>query len=94
MYVNVRALGDDKPVVPVVAADPIVRIEAATAEILERQRRDADARKLTTLVAIASALFAAVRLGIIAVPAIRRRRAAGATMAAPAATSNPARRRR
>lgn len=55
--------------------DPAVAQSASDKldEILRRQKEEQRARKLAQLVAIAGSLFAAVRLGIIAVPHIRKR---------------------
>ncbi len=84
-----RPIGEDEPVV---ASDPIARIEAATAEILRSQKEEESRRRWTLLLTIGGALFAAVRLGIIVLPAIRKRRSAAPGALQPA--TNPARRRR
>lgn len=69
------------------AGDPVlVRLN----EIIERQKAEESRRKWTLLFTIGGALFAFVRLGIVALPTLRARRAATAS----ASASNPARRRR
>lgn len=74
-------LGDDAA-----AGDPvIVKLD----EIIERQKAEESRRKWTLLFTIGGALFAFVRLGIIAIPHIRRRAAAAGSLA-----PNPRRRRR
>lgn len=64
-------MGDD--ITTPTVADPIAEIRAMTAEILKRQKEEEHARKLALIVAGASALFAAAKLGIIAIPLIRSR---------------------
>ena len=67
------------------------RIDSRTLEIIERQKAEESRRKWTLAITLGGALFAFVRLGIIAVPALRRRRAAASQPEAIA--SNPRRRR-
>lgn len=64
----IAAGADDAPV-------PITLeiLGARTAEILQRQKDEEDRRKWTLLFTIGGALFAAVRLGIIAIPHLRKR---------------------
>lgn len=63
--------GDDieKPTV----ADPIDEIRATTLEILKRQKAESESRKIGWIIAGASALFAAAKLGLVAIPLIRSR---------------------
>lgn len=72
-------LGDDQ--------DPIAIVQAQQATLLAEFRRAERARKMATIYAIAGAVFAAFRLGILAIPHLKRRRAMGslAAQAAPAA---------
>lgn len=63
------------------------RIDTRTSEIIERQKAEESRRKWTLAITLGGALFAFVRLGIIAIPHLRRRVAA-----TPA--PNPRRRRR
>lgn len=61
---------------------------------MQKAQQDADRwRKWSTIIGAASALFAAGKLGIIAIPHIRRMRSARA-MGTLGATPNPRRRRR
>lgn len=80
-------LGDGEAAGDPVTDPLIVRLD----EILERQKAEESRRKWTLLFTVGGALFAFVRLGIIALPHIRRH-AAGSLGAAP--SLNPARRRR
>lgn len=64
-------MGDDITTPTVV--DPITEIRSMTAEILKRQKEEENARKIAMMIAGASALFAAAKLGIIAIPLIRSR---------------------
>lgn len=68
------------------------RLDTRTAEIVQRQKEEESRRKWTLLITLGGALFAFVRLGIIAIPHIRRRRAAAMGELTPA--TNPRRRRR
>lgn len=72
--------GDDEPSIldPIVSdtpppAAPPVTLEQKVDDILARQKEEQRARKLSQLVAIGGALFAAARLGIIALPMIKSR---------------------
>ena len=71
------SLGDDitKPTVADPATDPVTLavIAERTAEILRRQAEEDKRRKLAMIVTAIGAVFAAARLGIIAIPHIRRR---------------------
>ncbi len=82
----IRDLGDDPP------PATLESISKQTAEIIERQKEAENARKWSVIIAAASALFAAVKLGIIAIPHLRRRR--GHQVGELAPVSNPRRRRR
>jgi hypothetical protein len=48
-----------------------------TAEIIRRQEEEESRRKWTLLFTIGGALFAGVRLGVIAIPHLRRRKQLG-----------------
>jgi hypothetical protein len=64
-------MGDDITTPTVV--DPIEEIRATTAETLRRVKEDQDARRIALIIAGASALFAAAKLGLIAIPLIKSR---------------------
>lgn len=74
--------------------DVLTRIDERTAQIVQWQKDEDTRRKWTMLFTVGGALFAAVRLGIIAIPHLRRRSAQMGKLADPIPTSNPARRRR
>lgn len=78
-----RAVGAD-PAAPETDSAVIARIDQRTAAIAQQQVDDAQNRKISLIIGGAAALFAAIKLGIIAVPHIRRH----------LAESNPRRRRR
>lgn len=63
------------------------RIDTRTSEVIERQKAEESRRKWTLAITLGGALFAFVRLGIIAIPHLRRRAVA---MSLP--TANPRRR--
>jgi hypothetical protein len=75
------ALGEDTtltaaaPPVPVAVVDSplIIKIDQQTQAIVRRLDDDVRARKYALMIGAASAVFAAVKLGIIAFPAIRSR---------------------
>lgn len=77
------ALGEDttltaavpQPQVPVAVVDSplIIKIDQQTQAIVRRLEDDVRARKYALMIGAASAIFAAVKLGIIAFPAIRSR---------------------
>jgi hypothetical protein len=70
------ALGEDNTLTaapPVVTPDAIEVLNKRTLDILKRLDDDAKARKYALMIGAASALFAAVKLGLIAFPAIRAR---------------------
>jgi hypothetical protein len=69
------------------------RLDERTAQIVQWQKAEDERRKWTLLFTVGGALFAAVRLGIIAIPQLRRRQAFG-KLADPIPVSNPPRRRR
>jgi hypothetical protein len=77
-----RELGAEETTGSPVALEVLDRLEMQSNQILEGQRRAERRWKWQTVAAIAGAVFAAVRLGIIAVPHVK------------AYTSNPPRRRR
>ncbi len=80
-------LGDDA------SAPAPVTLESLQAQldtIVQFQQDDARRRKWTLVIGIAGALFAAVKLGIIAAPHIRKRKLGEL---APAIAKNPSRRR-
>ena len=71
-----RTIGDDTtltPTAPVVDAQYLEALNKRTQEIMKRLDDDAKARKYALMIGAASALFAAVKLGLIAFPAIRAR---------------------
>ena len=85
------ALGDATP--PVAAADTgaqLARIEQQLQAIAAEQRAEDARRRLSLIIGAGSAIFAAFRLGILALP--KAREAWKARKAQPVA--NPARRRR
>jgi hypothetical protein len=70
------ALGEDTtltPTAPVQAPDVLTVLDDRTKEILRRLDEDAKNRRFALIIAGASALFAALKLGIIAFPALRSR---------------------
>jgi hypothetical protein len=76
-----RSLGADDaaavPAAPAPSADPMVLLEERQREILRVLQESEDRRKWSLLIGVAGAIFAAFRLGIVALPEIRRRREAG-----------------
>lgn len=66
------AFGDDITSPGIV--DPLTEIRATTKEILERQKKEAADRRIALIIGGASALFAAAKLGILAIPLIRAKR--------------------
>lgn len=78
-YIGTGADGDP------VAADPVM---ARLDQIIKRLKEEESRRRWTLLFTIGGALFAAVRLGIVTLPHIRRLRSHGEL------ASNPRRRRR
>jgi hypothetical protein len=54
--------------------DPIDDLRAKVADMLARQKAESDARKFALIIGAAGALFAAARLGIVAIPLIRKKR--------------------
>lgn len=54
--------------------DPLTEIRANTQEILARQKKEADDRRIALIIGGVSALFAAAKLGILAIPLIRAKR--------------------
>lgn len=84
------ALSDDETTGSTLLAE----LNDRTKRILAKQESAERWREWQAIVAVAGSVFAAVRLGIIALPQVRelsRRRALGSLGAPP--TSNPARRR-
>jgi hypothetical protein len=65
-------LGDTQTVVdPTIAAADLATLKVRTDAILARLDEDARTRKVALVIAGVSALFAAVKLGFIAIPALR-----------------------
>ncbi|MCC7024633.1 MAG: hypothetical protein IT338_17530 [Thermomicrobiales bacterium] len=92
-YLAASSLGADETTGSTVGLEVLNRVDLRTQQILAGQRR-AEARwKWQTIAAVAGAVFAAVRLGIIAVPHVRARRQQRLGQLGEA-TPNPARRRR
>jgi len=94
-----RGLSADETVGSPVLQQQIDKIDANTADIIERLKAEKRARKIATWVTVAGALFAAIRLGVVTVPKLFRRGAGkvgelGEAALSPAAARNPARRRR
>lgn len=58
---------------PAVAPATLESIQTQTSEIIERQKTDEASRRWATIFAVAGALFAAIKLGVIAIPHLRRR---------------------
>jgi len=85
----ITQLGADETTGSTVLVERLDRIESEQREILAGQKRAETRWKWQTIAGVAGAVFAAVRLGIIAVPTIReyRRRPAEPV-------ENPSRRRR
>lgn len=54
--------------------DKLALIDQRTAEMAELQKKEARDRKLAVVFAVAGALFAAARLGLVAVPFIKEKR--------------------
>jgi hypothetical protein len=52
-----------------------VTLEQRTAEIIRRQKEEESRRRWTMLFAVAGGLFAAIKLGIVVFPTIKKRRA-------------------
>lgn len=91
-YLASSSLGADETTGSTVGLEVLTRVDLRTEQILAGQRR-AEARwKWQTIAAVAGAVFAAVRLGVIALPHVRARRQQRLGQLAP--VSNPARRRR
>lgn len=84
----IRSTGDDQIPPAPVTLDSIAR---QAAEIIERQKAAETTRTWSMIIAGASALFAAVKLGIIAMPHLRRRSAAAGQLVP---VKNPRQRRR
>lgn len=87
-----RTLGAD-PLPPEASVELTVdarlaQVNDQLVEVLRHQAEEESHRKWTLLFTIGGALFAAVRLGIIALPHVRRRHALGEL------AGNPGRRRR
>lgn len=57
--------------------DKLVLIDQRTAEMVELQKKEARDRKLAVVFTVAGALFAAARLGLVAVPFIKEKRRRG-----------------
>lgn len=76
-----------------VVLERLQRIEDQQALTLRMAQEEARWRKWSTIFTVAGALFAAARLGIIAVPAVRARRSATPAQAVEPVL-NPRRRRR
>jgi hypothetical protein len=78
-----RSLGADDPgnvpatTAPAQPSDPLTLLEERQREILRVLRESEDRRKWSLLIGVAGAIFAAFRLGIVALPEIRRRREMG-----------------
>lgn len=85
----IRALGQEETTGSPVALEVLDRLELQAKEILDGQKRAERRWRYQTAAAIAGAIFAAVRLGIIAVPHIRQRRIGTLGL-----VPNPRRRRR
>ena len=76
-----RTIGDDttlteavgQPIPQAVDSSILESLNKRTDEIMKRLDEDARARKYALMIGAASALFAAVKLGFIAFPAIRSR---------------------
>jgi hypothetical protein len=85
-YLSTGADDTVDTVVPTPETDSVVlqRIDTRTLAIADQQKSDADSRRLTVIIGAVGALFAALKLGIIAIPHVRRH----------FAESNPSRRRR
>jgi hypothetical protein len=84
-----RSLGAEETTGSPVAIEVLTRLDERTKLIEEGQKRAERRWKWQTVAAVAGAVFAAVRLGIIAVPHIRERRSQVGQLA-----ENPRRRRR
>ena len=69
-----RGMGDDAPPAPPAEGDSdiIRRIDQRTQKILDQQADEARSRRLAVYVGVAGALFAAVKMGIIAMPHFRK----------------------
>lgn len=65
------SMGDDITTPTVV--DPTTEIVTNTRKILEIQKQEAANRKFALIIAGASALFAAAKLGLVAIPLIRKK---------------------
>jgi hypothetical protein len=92
---RIVGMGADETPPATVETDQVVlaRVDKTSAALLQWTKDEDRRRKWTLVIAGASALFAAVKLGFIAIPHIRRHRSSiGRLDIAPAA--NPRRRRR
>jgi hypothetical protein len=67
-----------------------VDVTAKLNEILEQQKRDARFRAITFIIGVGGAIFAAVRLGVIAFPAVREKHAAWRAARRPIPATAPA----
>jgi len=73
----IRGLGAEETVGSPVALEILARVEQRQDELLKGQKRAEVRWRWQTIAAVAGAVFAAVRLGIIAVPHVKRFRAPG-----------------
>jgi hypothetical protein len=69
----IRSLGAEETVGSPVALEVLTRLDERTKLIVEEQKRAERRWKWQAVAGVAGAIFAAVRLGIIAVPAVRGR---------------------
>jgi hypothetical protein len=89
----VTAVGADEAIGSPVALEMLERLDERTKILADGQRKAEERWRWQTIIGIGSAIFAAVRLGIIAVPTIREYR--GRRLGSLGESrSNPARRRR
>lgn len=65
-------MGDD--ITAPTVTDPIEEIRTNVAELIKRAREDAENRKIALIIGGVSALFAAAKLGLVAIPLIRKSR--------------------
>ena len=91
----ITTLGADEVEGAPIALEMLTRVDQRTKALIEGQARQERRWKWQTVVGVAGAIFAAVRLGVIAIPHVRARRAQRmGDLAAAIPTENPRRRRR
>lgn len=97
-YRHSIGLGADEALEAAPSIEILTKLDERTLEIIRRQKEAERRDKIATIITIAGALFAAVRLGVVTIPKFLTKRASrvgelGST-AASSIVPNPVRRRR